>query len=177
MAFRVLPEGMSGACKVWADGRIAIVLSSTMDRAERTATLAHELVHAQRGGGCADVLPGMRWDAVLAREELIVDRQVTDQLLDPVEFDAWIAGEVQADRSVDERTVSIEWAVPMWIARIGLEAALARARLRHVSARSMPPRCVTVTTPAGRSVRIQAKGPIDDGQLRLVDEMFDRLTA
>lgn len=58
-----------------ADGRVAIVLSSTLDRAERTPTFAHEFVNSQRGGGCADVLPGcvgtLCWPE---RSELIVDR-------------------------------------------------------------------------------------------------------
>lgn len=63
------------------DDRAAIVLEVELDRRERRAVLAHELVHDERGGGC--VAHGMPegWMAVVVRDELAVQREVARWLV------------------------------------------------------------------------------------------------
>jgi hypothetical protein len=124
---RRLPEGVNGACRVSAAGRSTIVLSADLDQAERTAVLAHELVHLERGGGCPETGSDV-WDVVSRREEVRVDREVARALCPAAEVDAWIRLEVDAGHQVDAVAVSEAWALPGWIAAIVLEDAAGRAR-------------------------------------------------
>ena len=75
MAVRPLPPGVRGAYQARGDRR-AIVLSPTLGPAERTATLAHELVHDERGGGASYRGQPPTWEPVVARDE----RQVNDEV-------------------------------------------------------------------------------------------------
>src|SRR3954453_10260337 len=79
-ARRALPDGLRGVYGRRGD-RVAIVVDIELDPDERNAVLAHELVHDERGGGidAAYMPPG--WDAVVAREEDLVEREVARRLV------------------------------------------------------------------------------------------------
>lgn len=79
-----LPDGVRG---VWTPGIIA--LDHRLDRRQRNATLAHELVHDERGIG-APAAPA----ALMEREEWIV-RRITAERLIPADELAELAA--QAD--------------------------------------------------------------------------------
>lgn len=166
-----LPSGVNGACRE-RDGHAVILLSSLLDQVERSITLAHELIHLDRGGGCPSGLPGMLWDPVTAREEAAVDSAVATDLLPADRFDAWIAAEVALDHQVDALLVSIEWAVPTRIAVLALAAAERRARLRHASSQGGL-RCATVLID-GSEIHVQGAGYLSDEGRELLAEIVRR---
>lgn len=63
------------------------MLRADLDAIGRRCTLAHELVHVERGGGSEHPDPVVR-----AREEMWVDRVVVDRLVPEDELAAWLAG-------------------------------------------------------------------------------------
>jgi Zn-dependent peptidase ImmA (M78 family) len=75
-----LPAGLRAVYASDGDDE-AILLSRSLSRAERRAALAHELVHAERGGSghAADAPDG--WATVVAREEARVDDIVARRLV------------------------------------------------------------------------------------------------
>lgn len=104
----------------YLDGN-TIVLHDDLDRVERNAVLAHELVHEERGGGID--WPGMppAWSAVVAREELLVDREVAERLIPQAELEEF----VRSRGSVGPVTIgeiAVEFDVPEWIVRARLVA-------------------------------------------------------
>lgn len=115
-----LPAGVSGACRVLADGAVLILLASSLDARERVAVLAHELLHIERGIGRGESCP--EWRAVEAREEEIIDRQVAGRLLPTEELAAWIRARGPDDEAVTTRVVADEWFVSEPVARRALEA-------------------------------------------------------
>jgi hypothetical protein len=154
-------SGFRGACARDGDGGWVVLLCRSLDQVERSATLAHELRHVDRGGGCSWPGAPAGWWAVEAREELIVDRGVARDLLPAVELDVWIRQRVEVGEQVDARLVSVEWAVPERIARIALEEAVARARVRAEA-------CVTHINAIVRFA--VARDDVD----RVIDELADR---
>ena len=80
MAVRPLPRGVKGVYQARGDRRV-IVLARALGRVERNATLAHELVHDERGGGAAFRGQPRTWDAVVARDEHQVDDEVARRLV------------------------------------------------------------------------------------------------
>lgn len=117
-------SGVRGALDRLPDGRWIVLLCRHLTQAERTSELAHELEHISRGGG-ADA-PGMpaTWAAVVARDELAVDRAVADELVPPECLDAWLA---QIDTPVGAHDVAAEWEVSLRHAELALVAAVLRA--------------------------------------------------
>lgn len=81
--------GLNGLYVRRAD-RAAIVLDESLTRRERRAVLAHELVHDERGGGCVAQDMPATWDAVVVRDELIVQREVAQWLVPPDDLVAFI---------------------------------------------------------------------------------------
>lgn len=77
-----VPEATGGA--VYArrpSGAGAIVIDRSLNRRERNAALAHELVHDEHGGGCpTDGMPDM-WLPVAHRHETRVRREVARRLV------------------------------------------------------------------------------------------------
>jgi hypothetical protein len=86
VAIRHLPAGVNGAYKARGDRR-AIVLAQSLDGAGRRATLAHELVHDERGGGAAFFGQPASWSPVVARDERQVDDEVARRLVPPTDLD------------------------------------------------------------------------------------------
>lgn len=77
-----LPDALGGAYyEPQAEGWAAVLIDRRLSRVQRKAALAHELVHDERGGGCSgDGMPDS-WNAVVARDELTVDREVARRLV------------------------------------------------------------------------------------------------
>lgn len=75
-----------------------IYLDERLDRRERRAVLAHELIHAERGIGL-----GAASDATMVKEEQCVWREVIRRLAPPAEVDRFLRRERNGDGvSVDE---------------------------------------------------------------------------
>lgn len=74
---------LGGAMLVLGPGLAVVVLDPDLDRRSRRVALAHELVHEERGGGCdAPGLPASL-DAIVARDEADVVREVARRLVPP----------------------------------------------------------------------------------------------
>lgn len=82
--------------------------------------LAHELVHDERGGGCD--APGMptTWDAVVARDEHVVEREVARWLIPFEELLAFIDRRCGAELGVTVWEVAEEFDVPDYVAERAL---------------------------------------------------------
>jgi hypothetical protein len=85
VAVRSLPSGVNGAYQARGNRR-AIVLATSLDGAGRTATLAHELVHDERGGGAAFHGQPASWSPVVARDERQVEDEVARRLVPPADL-------------------------------------------------------------------------------------------
>lgn len=80
---RFAPEAglLGGAMLVLGPGRTFVVLDPALDRRSRRVALAHELVHEERGGGCDAVALPAALDALVARDEAEVVREVARRLV------------------------------------------------------------------------------------------------
>ena len=107
---------------LWPRGeRSAIVIDPSLTRQERSAALAHELVHDERGGGCGcpeDAPPA--WRPVAVREERAVSREVARRLLPVGPLMAFVAARVEAGDSVTPATVAEEFDTTEDVARVAL---------------------------------------------------------
>jgi hypothetical protein len=103
------------------------VLDPQLSGAERRASLAHELVHDERGGGCD--WPGMpqQWSAVIAGEEARVDRIVAQRLIPRAHLAAYVAARLDADGQVTTADVALAFDVPHELAETALSDAGAGA--------------------------------------------------
>lgn len=133
-----LPDGVRGVCRPTGPTTGIIALSAALDQVERSAVLAHELVHVRRGGPCPSELSEVWW-AVEAREELVVDREVARDLVPTVEFDSWLDARVEEGDLVDAALVAEVWRVPERVAQVALE--LAAQRRLNASGRGCRPWC------------------------------------
>jgi hypothetical protein len=108
-----------GLCDVGADGRgpATITLACDLTRRERTAVLAHELVHLERGGGIDYEGAPAAWNSVVAREERIVDREVACRLVPEAELRRFARARAGVDEPITIDDVMEEWDVPEWVAR------------------------------------------------------------
>lgn len=89
--FETLPASTGGAfIATWPDGDVNIVLDPQLDRRERAAALAHELVHEERGGGCTSVGMPPGWAAVVRRDERQVEAEVARRLVPGDELRAFV---------------------------------------------------------------------------------------
>lgn len=91
----------------------AIVIDPALDRRERRAALAHELVHDERGGGCDHAAMGAPWRAVVSRDEARVDQIAATRLVPPDELRAFLlargsVGPVTLDDIAEEFDVPIQ---------------------------------------------------------------------
>lgn len=81
---------MGGAMLVEGAGRTFVVLDPGLEERARRVALAHELVHAERGGGCDAPGQPHAWDAVVAREETTVDAIVAARLVPRAQLQALV---------------------------------------------------------------------------------------
>lgn len=115
-----LPQGVDG---LWANRgqRSAILLDSELGRRERSAALAHELVHDERGGGCGCSPIGAEgWRYVCNREEKAVDRIVAERLLDGGEVLAFCSRRADMGEATTASDVAEEFDVATWVAEARL---------------------------------------------------------
>lgn len=118
-----LPESCGGGCLVRrTNGHAWILLDAALTATERRAVLAHELVHLERGSCRYDGAPAT-WDAVVAREERMVDRTVAERLVPLAELRDFAAARAELD-AVTADDVAEAFAVPIWVAREACERAV-----------------------------------------------------
>ena len=123
-----LPAECGGAVVQRRPGRAWVVLDPDLDPAEQRCRLAHELVHLERGSVRAPCAPPS-WDAVVAREELAVDREVASWLVPSRELARFVRGHASADLGITSAIVATEFEVTEPIAALAL-ADLRDERLR-----------------------------------------------
>lgn len=114
-ARRRLPDGLLGVHGRRGD-RVAIVVDVDLDPVERNAVLAHELVHDERGGGIDAPYMPPGWDAVVAREEHLVEREVARRLVPLDELRAFVERRRELGEPVTVGDVVEEFDVPVWVA-------------------------------------------------------------
>lgn len=114
LRFRQVHPSAGGAYVEVRDGRETITLDHSLDRRERNAALAHELIHLERGVpsvGCPDLLR--------AKEEALVRAETARRLVPPHELWEW--GQRRAEVGpVTVEDVCDEFGVPEHVAREAL---------------------------------------------------------
>lgn len=116
----LLPDVLGGGTYRPQLGWAAIVVDSRLDRRERAAMLAHELVHDERAGGCVSsgMLPG--WDVVVIRDESAVDDEVARRLVPSAELRSFCDRQVTMEEGVEPRHVADYFDVADWVAERAL---------------------------------------------------------
>lgn len=114
-----LPAGVKAIYAQRGDDR-AILINRALDPAERLAALAHELAHAERGGGCHHPDPPPLLRVVEAREEARIHGIVADQLVPPQELRAYVERRSEVE-FVLARDVAEEFEVPVDVADLALQ--------------------------------------------------------
>lgn len=106
-----LPGPISGVYAT-KKGFAVILIEETLTRRDRNAVLAHELIHAERGGSIdARWMPGT-WTAVIAREEILVDREVARRLVPLDELAGFVQRHADTNGCVVAADVAEEFDVP-----------------------------------------------------------------
>jgi hypothetical protein len=111
--------GARGACCRSGDGWL-IVLCTSLDQVSRSAVLAHELQHVERGGGVDHPAMPVTWAAIVRREELLADRATAAAMVPVDVLRDWLC---RQDGGVTAGDVALEWEVPVWLAVVALELA------------------------------------------------------
>lgn len=116
-----LPSELGGGVAAERHGRRVIVVDRRLDRTERNAALAHELIHHERG---LDVhREGMpeTWTPVVARDERAVEREVARRLV-PLRLLAEFADRLaDMGAGVEPWVVMEEFDVPWNVAATALD--------------------------------------------------------
>lgn len=119
-----LPAGVDAVYARRRD-RAAIVVSRQLPRRERAAALAHELLHDEVVDdvvttGARDA-PPPSWDAVVAREEARIDREVARRCVDLDALAAFVASRIDLGEAVEAADVADWFDVADWVAARALE--------------------------------------------------------
>lgn len=110
----------------------AILLSKHLGRRERNEVLAHELVHDERGGGCARPQDAPRgWQAIVAREERAVDRIVAERLVPLEELDEFCKKIADIEGGVTAEMVAEEFDTTVAMAELSLVLLAGQERERN----------------------------------------------
>lgn len=118
-----LPQECGGGCVVRRPGgQVWILLDAALSATERRAVLAHELVHLERGSCRYEGSPAS-WDAVVAKEERMVDRTVAERLVPLGELRDFAAARAEVE-AVTAHDVAEAFGVPIWVAREACERAV-----------------------------------------------------
>lgn len=118
-ARRDLPGDVEGVYCVRGD-RAAILLDTDLDRRQRNAVLAHELVHDERGPVPQGNPNPPGWDVIVHREEQIVEREVARRLVPHGELIAFCSARAEILGAVTVHDVSEEFDVPADVAALAL---------------------------------------------------------
>lgn len=121
-----LPRECGGGVVQRRAERAWVVLDAALDPVEQRCRLAHELIHLDRGS-MRDAHAPDTWDAVVAREERAVDREVAAWLVPVEALASLVEGLDSAGTAVTADVVALEFEVTPAI------AALALASLRGLS--------------------------------------------
>jgi hypothetical protein len=124
-------SGAKGLIEREEDGRTTITLDARLRQDERRATLAHELIHDERGILFDDDTP----IALIVKEEQWVEAEAVRRLVPTDELD-----EIVQRRELDGETVGcddvMEWyEVPRDVAELALKQVERVVRRRHPSGR------------------------------------------
>lgn len=122
--------GHRGRLEQLSEGRRRIVLDHRLDRVQRRATLAHELVHDERGILFADDTPV----GIVRKEEALVRAETARRLVPLDELDALVRRRVADDGCVGWRDVAEWFDVPRETAEEALTQLVRRTARRHPSA-------------------------------------------
>jgi hypothetical protein len=123
LVWRDLPRDVAGYWSPRRGGRAVIVLASWLHRRARRCTLAHELVHDERGLVTSGMPP-----ALAAKEEHAVEREVARRLVPPEELVDLVRRAVELGDGVTVHDVAEAFDVDDDVARRALEDLRARAR-------------------------------------------------
>lgn len=132
LALIELPEATGGAVYGRRGERAAIIIDPRLNRQRRHTALAHELVHDERGGGCARNGMPDPWDAIAARDERAVDLEVARRLVPPADLEEFIQGMADIDLGVGPGEVSEQFDVCLDVAETAL-IALKEGHRRYVA--------------------------------------------
>ena len=116
----LLPDGVEAAY-ARRDDRAAIVVNAGLGRRQRSAALAHELVHDEHGDGETSCAMPATWDAVVCRHEARIDREVARRLVDADELMEFVEGRRSIGEPVVARDVADWFDVAEWVAQRALE--------------------------------------------------------
>lgn len=114
-----LPDGVLGV--YWPRGdRAAVIVDADLDPAAQRATVAHELVHDERGGGVEFLGQPASWDSVVSKEEQIVEREVACWLLPRRQLVEFITRQLGVEVGVTVDEVAEHFEVPHDVAERAL---------------------------------------------------------
>lgn len=125
-------SGADGRIEQLPDGSRQITLDARLGRRARRATLAHELVHDERGILYTNEHPA----ALVAKEEALVEAETTRRLVPLDELDDLVRTAVLNDGTVTWREVADHFDVPEPTAQQALEQLQRRARDGHPTSRA-----------------------------------------
>lgn len=121
-----LPDGVRAIHATDGDHE-AILVSRGLSPAERLAALAHELVHAERGGSGHTLGAPATWGAAVALEEQRVDRIVAGRLVPHERLIDFVSRRLTAHERVTAADVAEEFGVPVGVAEQAMRLVGERA--------------------------------------------------
>lgn len=130
-----LPTDVDGTWEPNPDGTATITLDARLDRRARRATLAHELVHDERG----IAYPADAPEGLVQREEETVERIAASRLVPLDELACFVERTVDSGEGVTARLVAEEFDVPVEVAERALRLLEMRTRApSHPAWRATP---------------------------------------
>lgn len=124
-------SGHRGRIEQLAGGRRRIILDHRLDRVQRKATLAHELVHDERGILFTDDTPV----GIVRKEEALVRAETARRLVPLDELDELVRRRVFDDGCVGWRDVAEWFDVPRETAQDALDQLIRRSADGHPARR------------------------------------------
>lgn len=122
--YATTPEGVHGLSCQASNGNIAIALDANLGQPERCWTLAHELVHIERGGGCQARPGNPIWGIQITKEEAAVNAIACDRLIPP----RLIAADVRQALTLDKDPPIEDLADRYWVPPTVIQLALHRLK-------------------------------------------------
>lgn len=116
-----LPEEAGGAVLVRKGPRSVVLIDKKLTRPERTAALAHEVIHLERGGPGRCHHPSRSWEAVVLREELAIDREVAARLAPIEQLARLVRRWDRIGEPITVEAVATELDVAQRVAQVALE--------------------------------------------------------
>ena len=125
LRFSRLPEDTGGAMFVRDGDRAWIVLDPRLTSAGRRCFTAHEMIHDELGSSCRAHGMPPAWDAVIARQEAAIDREVAARLVPAHELAAFLGQRDECRDRVEVHEVAEHFDVTEPIAELALGRLLA----------------------------------------------------